>query len=100
MAVAIRVTRTFVHDVDDVDADQEKGGKLDDRLDGDRKHEPALMFGCIAMPRAEEDRERGQDERYDQVHIADRQRDGVGVLRRMPSSTAIACETAFSCRAI
>ncbi|MFY9876511.1 MAG: hypothetical protein WAL20_12860, partial [Rhodomicrobium sp.] len=67
-----QITQTFVHAVHDVYADQKKGGNLNDRLDGDRKHEPALMFGRIVMPGAEENRKRCQHDRYDQIHIADR----------------------------
>ena len=60
-----QIAQTLIHAVHDVYADQKKGGNLNDRLDGDRKHEPALTSGCIVMPDAEENCKRCEHDRYD-----------------------------------
>ncbi len=91
-----QVPHSAGHAVDHVYADKDKSGNLDNQFNGDRKHEPALVFRRGAVPRAKQDRERRQHERYDKVHFAGGQRGGLAGSPPCSSSTAIACEMAFS----
>ncbi len=58
----------------DVDADDQKGEKFDDRLGRDREHHAALVLRGVGVPRSEQDRENRHRDRDEESEIAE-QRD-------------------------
>ena len=58
---------------DDHETDDQEGAKLDDRLHGDREHQPVLMLRRVDMAGAEGDGEARQHECHDQRQIAEKQ---------------------------
>ena len=59
-------------------ADCQEGDELDDRLGGDRQHQPVLVLGGVDMPGAEQHRERRHRERHQERNVADERLGRVG----------------------
>ncbi|MNF63055.1 hypothetical protein D3C84_447470 [compost metagenome] len=73
-----QVAETVVQPIGDEGADSEEGQQLDQRLEGDRQHHAAVVFGDVQVARAEQDGEQRQDQRYDQRGVLGADAAGVG----------------------
>ncbi|MNO94535.1 hypothetical protein D3C76_861550 [compost metagenome] len=73
-----QVAEAVVEAEGDEHADGEEGGELDQRLEGDRQHHAAVVFGDVQRAGAEHDAEQRQHQRHDHRRVLRADAAGVG----------------------